>query len=92
MDEKALFMQFWDKEAAATRKVLSRIPEKSNYRPDPKSRTRTRDRVADRARGSGPRGGAAERRARVGGGARARDRRRRCSLLTISIMLRPPRR
>jgi uncharacterized damage-inducible protein DinB len=39
MDEKALFMQFWNKEAAATRKVLSRIPENSNYRPDPKSRT-----------------------------------------------------
>ena len=39
MDEKALFMQFWDKEAAATRKVISRIPENSNYRPDPKSRT-----------------------------------------------------
>jgi uncharacterized damage-inducible protein DinB len=39
MDEKALFMQFWNKEGAATRKVLSRIPENSNYRPDPKSRT-----------------------------------------------------
>ena len=39
MDEKMLFLQFWDKEAAATRKVLSRIPEGSSYRPDPKSRT-----------------------------------------------------
>jgi uncharacterized damage-inducible protein DinB len=39
MDEKALFLQFWDKEAAATRKVISRIPEGSTYRPDPKSRT-----------------------------------------------------
>src|SRR5687767_8322206 len=39
MDEKALFLQFWDKEATATRKVISRIPEKSDYRPDPKSRT-----------------------------------------------------
>jgi len=39
MDEKAHFLKFWDKEAAATRKVLSRIPEGSTYRPDPKSRT-----------------------------------------------------
>ncbi len=38
MDQKALFLQFWDKEAGATRKVISRIPEGS-YRPDPKSRT-----------------------------------------------------
>ena len=39
MDQKALFMKFWEKEASATRKVLSRIPEGSDYRPDPKSRT-----------------------------------------------------
>ncbi len=39
MDQKALFMKFWEKEAPATRKVLSRIPEGSDYRPDPKSRT-----------------------------------------------------
>ena len=39
MDEKALFLQFWEKEAPATRKVISRIPEGSEYRPDPKSRT-----------------------------------------------------
>jgi uncharacterized damage-inducible protein DinB len=39
MDEKALFLQFWEKEGAATRKVISRIPEGSDYRPDPKSRT-----------------------------------------------------
>ncbi len=39
MDHKTLFMKFWDKEAATTRKVLSRIPEGSDYRPDPKSRT-----------------------------------------------------
>jgi uncharacterized damage-inducible protein DinB len=39
MDEKALFLKFWEKEAPATRKVLSRIPEGSAYRPDPKSRT-----------------------------------------------------
>lgn len=38
-DEKALFLKFWNKEAAATRKVLSRIPEStSDYRPEPKSR------------------------------------------------------
>jgi uncharacterized damage-inducible protein DinB len=39
MDEKALFLKFWEKEAPATRKVISRIPEGSDYRPDPKSRT-----------------------------------------------------
>lgn len=39
MDQKAHFLKFWEKEAAATRKVLSRIPEGSTYRPDPKSRT-----------------------------------------------------
>jgi uncharacterized damage-inducible protein DinB len=39
MDEKALFLKFWEKEAAATRKVIARIPEGSDYRPDPKSRT-----------------------------------------------------
>ena len=39
MDEKALFLKFWEQEAGATRKVLSRIPEQSDYRPDPKSRT-----------------------------------------------------
>jgi uncharacterized damage-inducible protein DinB len=34
-----LFLKFWDKEAAATRKVISRIPqERSDYRPDPKAR------------------------------------------------------
>ena len=38
MDQKALFLQFWEKEAAATRKVISRIPEGSDYKPDPKSR------------------------------------------------------
>ena len=39
MDQKTLFLKFWEKEGAATRKVLSRIPEGSDYRPDPKSRT-----------------------------------------------------
>ena len=39
MDEKKLFLKFWEKEATATRKVLSRIPqERSDYKPDPKSR------------------------------------------------------
>src|SRR5205809_5881877 len=39
MDEKALFLRFWKKEAPATRKVISRIPEeKSDYRADPKAR------------------------------------------------------
>jgi uncharacterized damage-inducible protein DinB len=39
MDEQALFTQFWTNESKTTRKVLSRIPEGSTYRPDPKSRT-----------------------------------------------------
>lgn len=39
MDEKAHFLKTWSKEAPATRAVLSRIPEGSDYRPDPKSRT-----------------------------------------------------
>lgn len=39
MDEKKLFTDFWTKEAKTTRNVLSRIPEGSDYRPDPKSRT-----------------------------------------------------
>ena len=38
-DEHALFTKFWEHEAATTHKVLSRIPEGSDYRPDPKSRT-----------------------------------------------------
>jgi uncharacterized damage-inducible protein DinB len=39
MKEHELFLKFWDKEAAATRKVISRIPqERSDYRPDPKAR------------------------------------------------------
>lgn len=39
MDHKAFFLKVWEKEAPATRKVLARIPEGSEYRPDPKSRT-----------------------------------------------------
>ena len=39
MDEKSLFTKFWTTEAKTTAKVLGRIPEKSDYRPDPKSRT-----------------------------------------------------
>lgn len=39
MDEKSLFTKFWTDEATTTHKVLSRIPEGSDYRPDPKSRT-----------------------------------------------------
>jgi hypothetical protein len=32
-------MGFWEKEAKTTSKVLARIPEGADYRPDPKSRT-----------------------------------------------------
>jgi uncharacterized damage-inducible protein DinB len=39
MDEKALFLKFWEKEAPAMRKVIARIPDGSDYRPDPKART-----------------------------------------------------
>ena len=39
MDEKSLFTRFWTDESKTTRKVLGRIPEGSDYRPDPKSRT-----------------------------------------------------
>lgn len=39
MDDKALFLKLWEKEAPTTRKVILRIPEGSDYRPDPKSRT-----------------------------------------------------
>jgi uncharacterized damage-inducible protein DinB len=38
MNENELILKFWKKEAAATRKVISRIPEGKDYRPDPKSR------------------------------------------------------
>jgi uncharacterized damage-inducible protein DinB len=39
MDERALFTKFWTKESKTTRNVLARIPEQSEYRPDPRSRT-----------------------------------------------------
>ena len=39
MDEKSLFTKFWTNESRTTRNVLARIPEGSDYRPDPKSRT-----------------------------------------------------
>ena len=39
MDEKSLFTNFWINESETTRKVLARIPEGSDYKPDPRSRT-----------------------------------------------------
>ena len=39
MDEKALFTKFWLDESKTTRNVIARIPDGSDYRPDPKSRT-----------------------------------------------------
>jgi uncharacterized damage-inducible protein DinB len=39
VDEKALFTKFWVDESKTTRNVLARIPEGSDYRPDPRSRT-----------------------------------------------------
>jgi uncharacterized damage-inducible protein DinB len=39
MDEQSLFTKFWEQEAKTTHNVLARIPEGSDYRPDPKSRT-----------------------------------------------------
>ena len=39
MDERERFIELWIKESATTQKVLDRIPDGSDYRPDPKSRT-----------------------------------------------------
>ncbi len=40
MDHKTFFLKIWEKEAVATRKVISRIPqERCDYRADPKART-----------------------------------------------------
>jgi uncharacterized damage-inducible protein DinB len=39
VDERSLFTKFWTDESLTTCKVLARIPEGSDYRPDPKSRT-----------------------------------------------------
>jgi uncharacterized damage-inducible protein DinB len=39
VDEQALFTGFWIQESKTTRNVIARIPEGSDYRPDPKSRT-----------------------------------------------------
>jgi uncharacterized damage-inducible protein DinB len=39
VNEKALFTKFWTDETKTTRNVIARIPEGSDYRPDPKSRT-----------------------------------------------------
>ena len=39
MDEQSLFTGFWIDESKTTSKVLERIPDGSDYRPDPKSRT-----------------------------------------------------
>jgi uncharacterized damage-inducible protein DinB len=39
VDDRALFTKFWTDESKTTAKVLGRIPEGSDYRPDPKSRT-----------------------------------------------------
>jgi uncharacterized damage-inducible protein DinB len=39
VDNRSLFGTFWSDESKTTQKVLSRIPEGSEYRPDPKSRT-----------------------------------------------------
>ena len=39
MDDRSLFTTFWTNESTTTRNVLARIPEGSDYRPDPKSRT-----------------------------------------------------
>jgi uncharacterized damage-inducible protein DinB len=38
MEDRAVFLRFWENESKTTRKVLARIPEGSDYRPDPKSR------------------------------------------------------
>lgn len=40
MEHKDFYISYWEREALATRKVISRIPEdRSDYRADPKART-----------------------------------------------------
>jgi uncharacterized damage-inducible protein DinB len=39
VSERSLFTKFWTDESKTTRNVFARIPEGSDYRPDPKSRT-----------------------------------------------------
>ncbi len=39
MTERERFLELWTNEARTTARVLSRIPEDSDYRPDPRSRT-----------------------------------------------------
>jgi uncharacterized damage-inducible protein DinB len=39
VEERALFVGFWENEAKTTGKVIARIPDGSDYRPDAKSRT-----------------------------------------------------
>ncbi|HYD52644.1 MAG TPA: DinB family protein [Gemmatimonadaceae bacterium] len=39
MSERALFTRLWSDETKTTSRVLARIPDGSDYRPDPKSRT-----------------------------------------------------
>jgi uncharacterized damage-inducible protein DinB len=40
VDFKAFFLKYWDKEAAATRKVIERIPQpRCDYKADPKARS-----------------------------------------------------
>jgi uncharacterized damage-inducible protein DinB len=39
MDEKARFTELWTNECVTTQRVIDRIPENSDYRPDPRSRT-----------------------------------------------------
>ena len=40
MDYKTFFLKYWDKEAAATRKVIERIPnDRADYKADPKARS-----------------------------------------------------
>jgi len=39
MTEQKLFTEFWITESKTTSKVISRIPDGSTYKPDPKSRT-----------------------------------------------------
>ena len=39
MNERALFTKFWTNESETTRKVIARVPEGSDYKPDENSRT-----------------------------------------------------
>ena len=88
MDQKAVFLKFWEKEAPATRKVISRIPEGSE-RGRIQSAHGARDCVADRAGRGRARRRLRERGARLGRDSGAGDDRRNPRGTTATTMWAP---